>query len=343
MKKIVLLMFFIPFVATATVRVERNSSGELFMYGSTCHEVMQQLQAFRHWTHSLGERLGREPRPSSLGSLTVPSAQMACRVSLEGSAPAFVIAHYGQHPLHDGPNCFNTTLILAGLASAPTHTQGPELSAWLSSPFCQTVGSRNQLQPGDIGIFHGLPTVNGAGEDGIIHAFIHISSDLTFSKSGLTRRAPFEVQTLSRALQEYHMNNVPRRCSVPTPSSRDGCEIWLTYYRCRPPQLSSFPRCLRETVQSLNHLTQVISNSALYQESPLSNLQDLARTIEVIGDFARDQRRGILARPRHRRQDTLEAAFWALISERLNSLGNQLSTQSPVSFAPWQRIDNYTH
>lgn len=123
----------------------------------------------------------------------------------------------------DGPNCWNTALVLSGLKTGLRFTHPQE---WLDNLnlHCQEV-----LVPkfGDVGrIYH--------SKDGEVHGFIHIDDQTIFAKHGESTLHGHQYMSYEKMLDQYGRT---RQCRIDDDFSPE-CFHELKYYRCGSNSLS---------------------------------------------------------------------------------------------------------
>lgn len=211
--------------AAGGIEVFRSPEGVLLLQGGDCDGVRRQVSALRSWTRSLDETISGYPAH-------VPVREGGCIVGIAKSVPRFVRENHGFAPAQNGPNCWDTALVLAGLVPGSRYASPREMSFWMNSSMCRQVGPRESLRPGDVGAIRSRAALKERGFSEY-HGFIYLTPELSFSKNGFSREAPFALQPLSRVLASYDVTH-PEKCDHVS-GRPEGCQSWVEYYRCEPP------------------------------------------------------------------------------------------------------------
>ncbi|WP_374029627.1 S8 family serine peptidase [Bdellovibrio bacteriovorus] len=138
----------------------------------------------------------------------------------------------GRFAKSDGPNCWNSSTYLAGLAKGVHHTYGSEFAFLMDSPLCENV-PLEQMQKGDIVALrrfdrHGrlLP----AAFLSEVHGYTYAGEGLGFTKNGVHRNAPYELQTREEIFRFYKSSEA-RNCKMNGLDRKD-CNLKELAYRC---------------------------------------------------------------------------------------------------------------
>lgn len=255
-----------PAFGADTIQVIRTSAGRLVLKGPNCDQVNKQVKALRAWTQKLKEPLSAEDKK--------PSAHWfwrECTVDITDIVPKRVAQFHGVKPNFDGPNCWNSALVLSRLAKEFRLSWADEISFWMDSPLCRELRLNEKLEPGDIVMMRHV-----SGEH---HACIYISPELVFSKNGSTKTTPFALQSLEGVLKYYKIPKESECRRTVGRSSSDSCWAWVNYFRCKSLEeyeKSYAPESYQDIDHSLSSVERQIHERAM-KGNPLftPDFQDL--------------------------------------------------------------------
>jgi hypothetical protein len=194
------------------VTVVRDEAGMLVLSGENCAILETQVSALAQWKTRLDE-----PAPATVACRCTAGA---CRAAITSVTPGFVNRTHGTRAGRWGPNCWNTALVASKILEESSFTAPEEMTYWMKSPLCRSLRAGEAPRPGDI-----IAIRDQAEQE--IHAFIHLTDELSFSKNYLTAAAPFALQNPSDVYREFP---VPEECRKPGhPAS---CPAHADYFRC---------------------------------------------------------------------------------------------------------------
>ncbi|MBX3040366.1 MAG: hypothetical protein KF789_06615 [Bdellovibrionaceae bacterium] len=155
----------------------------------------------------------------------------------------------------NGPNCWNAALYSRGLVEGVRHVDGPEFTAWLSSPLCTEV-PEDQATSGDV---VALRRVTREGKlvkgpyGAEIHGYLLGSDGWGFTKNGTNRKDSYHFEESASIIRLYQTSNLKecRMLGIP----KEACHLKAQYFRCDPAALS-WDDSLTALVSKLSTLEQ---------------------------------------------------------------------------------------
>lgn len=187
------------------------------------HELLSGLAA---WKAKLGEQVAKV-----LPSIETTSTG-ACSAVIDDVIPTLLKELNNAHPEHGGPNCWNAALVGTKLIPALRHTTAAEFNFWLRSPLCRIVQDHETLEAGDIAALRKHKDAPYIYTEW--HGFVYIAEGIAFSKNGRDKRQNFRILDTAEILQTYEINPKNAACLRKNVEKPEGCEKWITYYRCQP-------------------------------------------------------------------------------------------------------------
>jgi len=202
-----------------TLSVKRIGSDSLFMEAKTCDEIDNEVKQLMIWTNKSENRSCKKPLNTVLENST-------CYADISECVPEHVKKYHDTNPKSYGPNCYNLALVMSGILPSLRHSTSEEISYYMQPPLCSQLSSDEIKIPGDIGL------IRFSNKDEV-HAFIHISDKLVYSKNGVDTDSPFSIQKAENVNNKYINNNIKtcQEIQKKKPSPRK-CEIDTEYYRC---------------------------------------------------------------------------------------------------------------
>jgi len=198
----------------------------------------------------------------AIASPTIP-APLAAVLKLDGIAPR-----------HDGPNCWNVSLVASGTLPALRHTRAEEFSYYLDSPYCRQLLA-NEITAGDLGVVRELK--HGSLHE--IHAYVHVSADLVFSKNGTGSDSRYLLQPQQEMERIY-----------------GGPEREFSFYRCGPVEGSALDpelgNVLEEVAAFEAELEKLVLLGTALSYPSRSNLLGLMDRISSLQKISPDSRVG---------------------------------------------------
>ncbi len=200
--------------ARAETRIVKDSGGRLRLVGLPCAELKKRVRDLREWTKKKGEK-PIEPEPECI-------EKPEPAVMLNGSVPRFYESNHGAKPVCNGPNCWNSALVVSDIIPSHRYSTPEEMSFWMSSPLCSPVPAQEDPRPGDVIAIR-------KADNSEVHGFVYISSDLSYSKNGFNSQSPYLIQSTDNVFSVY---SVPPPCRTHRPPPVPGCPLKGVYFRC---------------------------------------------------------------------------------------------------------------
>jgi hypothetical protein len=245
------------------VQVKR-SGDEIQMIAKSCDILKSEAQAIKLWSKKSS---ANQERPAVCKCLAG-----SCSMNVAQIVPDFVKEVQGVCPANAGPNCLNTTLHAVGLVTNLRYTTASEMGFWLDSPLCSEKTPGEPKKPGDIVVFK-------EGKS-LIHAFIHVSKNLAFSRNG-SRTYPYTFQSPETGYEVY---GVKKGCEdqYQTPADDKGCRVWTNTYSCISMEeyLKRKPITNKEQIEALKVLeaNECSLSTQAFAKNIDKSLLDLTRT-----------------------------------------------------------------
>lgn len=139
----------------------------------------------------------------------------------------------GQRSQSPGPNCWNSTLVLSGIASGVHYTTDDDFRHIIESPLCRPM-SLDNTQKGDI---IALRRFDAQGKIlplsflSEVHGYLDLGDGTGFTKNGHSVQAPYEIQRKSDILNFYKSQEF-KNCKILGLDKKD-CILKETAYRCQ--------------------------------------------------------------------------------------------------------------
>lgn len=206
--------------------------------GTTCDEVLILAQEIAEWKATQDSQSQSCHFSASLIRLVsqTQNQNSSCEYDITDCLPKSVrrLVQIGTAKF-DGPQCFNTALVAAGLTPA-LRTMGyslnpreSEINGIMNSPLCKKV-NLDERKIGDIGI---LKLKQGSYPAQSNHALIYIGHGITFSKANITRNSKIDFKTIAEEaqVQRFLKSIVERDCE--DDPTLELCKEGFEYYRCQ--------------------------------------------------------------------------------------------------------------
>ncbi|KYG63257.1 serine protease [Bdellovibrio bacteriovorus] len=132
----------------------------------------------------------------------------------------------------EGPNCWNSSTLLAGLSQGVHHTFGSEFAFLIESPLCQSV-NLDQLKAGDIVAFRRVDQKGRllpAAFLSEVHGYTYLENKKGFTKNGVMPSATYQEQSTEEILNFYRSSE-GRNCKLNGLDRKD-CILKEFAYRC---------------------------------------------------------------------------------------------------------------
>jgi hypothetical protein len=153
--------------------------------------------------------------------LTIVSTVLA-----QGSIPSRLSALDGSSSVYFGPNCFNASLVAAGLLGGIRHTTTSEFEFYLSSGRCRMLNDQEDLEPNDIQVMW-----MQMEKPYLFHSFTHLNTNQVFTKNGESPNSPYKVQSFKNMSENYY--SIPAYCRQSNFQDNSECSgFFYSSYRC---------------------------------------------------------------------------------------------------------------
>lgn len=204
---------------------------------SDCVSEDDEERSFRRSRESVGRfltnlnrwraKLGEKPlNPLPMAGLEATSTG-ACTVEIEPYIPERLKEVLNRNPKRNGPNCWNSAVVLSQFVPGLRYTDDSEFSFWLGSPLCRQLGGSEPREPGDIMAIRN-PTDSSSSE---VHGYIYISEGYVYSKNGFGKWAPFTLTSEKHVREVYGLQSQPEHCWKAQGKPK-GCARFANAYRC---------------------------------------------------------------------------------------------------------------
>lgn len=180
--------------------------------------------ALRSWKSRLGEKA--PPHPPAIETTSTGT----CIIDVTDHVPETVARIHMSKK--NGPNCWNTALVLSQLVPALRYANSDEFWYWMTqSPLCRKLADHEPALAGDIVAVRwswGLKRDHGES-----HGYVYIGNGLVFSKNGSDKTSPYEIQPEDQVQRLYYLKGNPE-CMRTEKYEPPQCTIYANYYRCQP-------------------------------------------------------------------------------------------------------------
>ncbi len=168
----------------------------------------------------------------NLSNLTaITRDQDRCSVDITEALPEKMRKLHDTFALHDGPNCWNTSLYLSGTVQTRRHVSDQEMKYLTDSPICRKLNLVEKLEIGDVIALH----YYGEGPQEF-HGFNYINDLISFTKFGFSRKFDYEVISSNYVFFTFALGlDIAKpfcRRTDDLPAQSD-CNVFATYYRCQ--------------------------------------------------------------------------------------------------------------
>ena len=194
---------------TVSVSVERDGD-DVLIVGSGSSETTDVCAGLNRQVSALSAIAQRSgSAPDGAGGAGCESASSGKkRIHISGVAPAIINDWHETKAFRDGPNCFNSALVLSGLAAYLRESSDEELTYYLNSGYCQAVSAK-ESQAGDTWVIYEGSTPT--------HAFTYLTRELSFNKIGGDKESPYMLESTGAILSRYGQTLPVREEDKPTP------------------------------------------------------------------------------------------------------------------------------
>lgn len=194
-----------------SVKVARTDS-QILLQGSDCKLLKQEAHSIGIWGKNIELAKSAECK----------CEEEKCQVDITSFAPKIVKEKQGICNLNDGPNCWNASLVSAGVIDHLRYASDDEMKFWMESPLCTERKPGEEKLPGDI-----IAIRKSTGAE--YHGFVYISENLSFSKNGYMRSAPYSLQSPENV---YALYDVPESCREVYKKPNIKCDFYSNILHC---------------------------------------------------------------------------------------------------------------
>lgn len=213
-----LLLNFKAYGAFAT----KNSQGEIILKGGTCEELQKEVQALLTWSYKIKNKINLpQLRCRATSFLGITWGQ---EINISQVIPPLVSQYLGVRPQEEGPNCWNSTIVVNKISPYLRYSSDLEFNFWLNSPLCRLKAPEEERRPGDI---VAIQSYDGKKWNEY-HGFTYISDHLSFTKNGFSKKNPYQLTSTEDVFDHYQ---VSKNCRLPP--HHPNCRVKANFYSCQ--------------------------------------------------------------------------------------------------------------
>jgi hypothetical protein len=135
-----------------------------------------------------------------------------------------------------GPNCWNSALLVSGLATSIRYTSDHEFWHWMDSSYCRELDDDEELQMGDIG------SVYTGGSDIHYHSFMRINDNENFEKGSPAVESRWGTHPFENIVYPEYRDVIQRCRGNRSAQIRNNCPTRIRYHRCQPAPENIYSR-----------------------------------------------------------------------------------------------------
>ena len=248
----------------------------------------------------------------------------------------------GVAPKYDGPNCWNSALVLAGALPSFRYTDEMEVRFWLKSPVCRELQSNEEPQLGDLLVIRKTENyIPNSDHDIEVHAFTYIDPLNGFTKNGQGNLAQYQIQSISETIKKYEVTDAScNRVYGRAPN----CQNYVNYFRCQTMgeyisnNKPSLPSDFRDYKIQVDELEVKVSDATFngIDDSNLQtlkdrvqNLQQIFMSYEKMPDSLKKSITGV--NNKLVVIDPIRYFLWEVLDYSLSSMNSQLTKNTTVT------------
>lgn len=218
------LVFFFIFFSSKVFAVYafKNSNGEIILKGANCQELLNEAQQIFNWAFKLKDVF--QDTPLTCNYTHFLGIKWGFEINISKITPILVKKYLNYRPTNDGPNCWNSTLVMNKISPFLRYTSPEEFSFWLKSPLCREKNSKEEMVAGDVIAIREY-TGNFVDE---YHGLTYISPHLSFTKNGLTHFNSYSLVPTDDVFKSY---GVKEGCRLPP--HQKGCQKAASVFSCQ--------------------------------------------------------------------------------------------------------------
>lgn len=278
MYKKLFLLFSISLLANAS-SIKKNVSDvdvyrendEIKIAAFDCMQIQGEVDNIKKWSKKTINKIKNDECICNDGY---------CSMNIKNVLPDIVKFYQDKRPDVNGPNCWNSTLVTAGILPHHRYSTPEEMKFWMNSPLCKEKKINEKLMPGDV--------IAIREKNSEYHGFVYVSDKLAWSKNGFSKRAKYKTQGLKDV---YDLYGVSPECQRVESGSSD-CQKYANIYKCEPwdEYWSKVDEATKAKVdedieRSLNHVECNLSEALNDSSTIDKQLVDLLENTILILEF----------------------------------------------------------
>jgi hypothetical protein len=218
-----------------------------YVIDESCNSTLKTKTDLAQWMRSIDPQSQCETKEPIENKFT-----KKCLLEISQCVPAHVLKYQSIEPQFSGPNCWNLALVLKGILPHLRYTSPEEMGFYMQPPLCRQLSPGEKRESGDVGL------VRFKSEDKLEerHGFIYVSENLTYSKNGFKKEAPYEIQDIQGVFDLYGVPN-KKECRSNQTSTSKKCPASTAYFRCISFEeyLQKNPEVPQQIIKALNDVT----------------------------------------------------------------------------------------
>lgn len=262
--------------------VKKNEQNKIFMEVDDCEIATRYLNDILAWSKSISEE---KPTCSINQNNVSKNKNISCKYEITNCLPNLARELEGLKLEENGPNCWNTALILKKILPKIRFTDASEINFYMGPPLCKQLDNHETRLPGDIGLIRQY--IGNTPEEQ--HAFIYINDDITFQKTGFDSQYPYGLTSNESMFKEFDVSKRTECRSNKIDNNKPNCYANTEYFRCismdeylkKKPETEENKKIRKKIVQYEDCLQK-----RLLANQPLSNeaSNGLSASIDAIAE-----------------------------------------------------------
>lgn len=191
-----------------------------------------------------------------------------CSVNLNQALPQQMIQLHDTYANHSGPNCWNTSLFMAGVLEYRRAVSGEEMDFLTRSLICRQLTMNEKPHFGD------LIAIHSRGEPPEFHGFTYINDLISFSKAGFDTQWGYEIVSSNYVFTTFALGpdvSKPKCRHVHGVPSEAECPVYAQYFRCHT------------RAEFLEHSTFISKNDFLMFDQSTREIEKIISDATVAG------------------------------------------------------------
>ena len=299
---------------------EFTNKKSILIEGQSCLELEDHARAILRWTRSVHQN----------SKATLPQCYCSsndCQIDVFEISPHWVkswsrFSEYEAASAIQGPNCFNSALVIAGTLTDVRFTHPNEITALYNSSACRELNFNEVPKPGDI-----IAVRDQTNPHLEVHAATYVSDRLHFSKFGESFLMPYTYALDLFTNSAYRVPDPECRGirGVPAVGSRCYNKPFANYFRCGSfSEYLGTLNFLKDMTEEVRAIYPAISNLEITVSRIVSRGRRATDTNEVLKGKVGNVRSTIAAAKQAGSLNSEEIEFIQLMQSRLTSLRGQL-------------------